>query len=81
MFQPINPDQSTKTVQVMLTYLDDPANSTPNNLVEGIASGKSLLRALLNGDLVICSRAATAPPREFPPSKVEEGPVGGEESE
>ena len=52
----------TETVQVMLSYLDDPANSTPNNMLEGMVSGKSLLRAISGGELFICAKVN--PPAE-----------------
>jgi len=59
MFQPINQEHVQKTAQVVLSYLDDENNSTPNHMVEGIASGKSLFRAILSGDLVICQNIQT----------------------
>jgi len=63
--QPINQEQVQSTTQVLLAYLDDPENKTPNNMLEGIVSGKSLLRGILAGNLVICQNMelpADAPP-------------------
>jgi len=54
MLQPINQEQVQQTAQVLLSYLDDPNNSTPNSQLEGIVSGKSLLRGILAGNLMIC---------------------------
>jgi len=65
--QPLNPEQVQSTAQVLLAYLDDPSNKTPNNMLEGIVSGKSLLRGILGGQLVICQAAAP----EAPPEAVE----------
>lgn len=52
--QPIPAEQVQNTAQILLTYLDDENNSTPNHMLEGIVSGKSLLRGILAGHLVIC---------------------------
>jgi hypothetical protein len=59
--KPINQEQVQQASQVMLAYLDDGANTTPNNLVEGIVSGKSLLRGIINGSLIVCQKEATSP--------------------
>jgi len=58
---PINQEQIQGTCQVVLAYLDDEANSTPNNMLEGIVSGKSLLRGILAGQLVVCQNQPDAP--------------------
>ena len=47
-------EQIQTTVQVLLTYLDDKNNSTPNDMLDHIVSGKNLLRLILNGQLVVC---------------------------
>ena len=57
MLQPINQEQVAKTLQVVLAYLEDPTKSTPNPMLEGIVSGKSLLKGILSGGLVICELA------------------------
>ncbi len=51
---PINKDHVIQVAQVLLTYLDDPNNSTPNDMLEGIVSAKSLMRGLVGGNLVVC---------------------------
>lgn len=60
--KPINQEQVQGASQVILAYLDDGANTTPNNLLEGIVSGKSLLRGIISGNLVVCQKEA-APPK------------------
>lgn len=67
---PINTDQVQRTVQILLAYLEDPRNNTPNDMLEGIISGKSLLRGILNGNLVVCQKAN---PVQDPPLVVPEG--------
>ena len=59
--KPLDLEQIQGTCQIVLAYLDDPENSTPNNMVEGIAGGKSLLRGVLSGNLVICQKAPDVP--------------------
>jgi hypothetical protein len=54
----IAPAQLNSTVQVMLDYLDDPQNLTPNNMVEAMAAGKSILRGILAGRLAVCQVSA-----------------------
>lgn len=58
--QPINQEQVQQTAQIVLTYLDDPENRTPNNMLEGIVSGKSLLRGILAGQLFVCAKTEDA---------------------
>lgn len=53
-------EQIQTTVQVLITYLDDKNNSTPNDMLEHIVSGKNLLRLILNGQLVVCQPGAPA---------------------
>ena len=64
--KPIDVEQIQGPVQVLLTVLSDENTSTPNNLIEGVVSGKSLLRAILSGNLVVCQSGAPAkaPPVE-----------------
>ena len=52
--RPVNQEAVEKTMQILLTYLDDPVNVTPNNILEGIVSAKSLIRGILGGGLFIC---------------------------
>jgi hypothetical protein len=46
-------EQVQQTVQVLLTFLDSENAKVPGNLLDGVVSGKSLLRGLLNGQLVV----------------------------
>jgi hypothetical protein len=46
-------EQIQATVQVLLTFLDSDGISVPGNMLEGVVSGKSILRGLLNGGLVL----------------------------
>jgi len=82
--KPLDLEQIQGACQIVLSYLSDPANSTPNNLVEGIASGKSLMRGVLSGELVICQTVddsaprRTKPPGHLPPRTPDELDVGVE---
>ena len=67
--QPLNEEHVQKTTQILLAYLDDERNVTPNNMLEGIVSGKSLLRGILSGNLVICQRAEAAEPKKLEPKE------------
>ena len=49
-----NQENLLATAQCLLAYLSDDSNSTPNNMLEGIVSGKSLLRAIISGQLIVC---------------------------
>lgn len=67
---PINQEQVQQTAQVLLSFLSDERVSIPAPILEGVVSGKSLLRALLAGELVICankSEPKPAIPLEAPP--------------
>ena len=50
---PLDKESVVQTAQVILAYLSNPANSTPNDMLEGIVSGKSLMRGLVTGSLVV----------------------------
>ena len=68
--QPVNKDQVQKTAQVVLAYLEDARNVTPNDMLDGVVSGKSLLRALINGNLIVCQQVeAEQPPIVITPEK------------
>lgn len=69
--QPLPAEQVQKTVQVLLTYLDDPRNTTPNDMLEGIVSSKSLLRGILAGQVVVCQNVAGEPDKAAPVKKPE----------
>lgn len=66
--KPLEQEQVQGTMQVLLAYLDNPANSVPNNLVEAMFSAKNIVRGILGGQLFLCEEAALAPPelREVP---------------
>lgn len=53
MLRPLDPQAVQPTVQTLLAFLDDESVSVPGNMVENIVSGKSLLRAILAGKLVV----------------------------
>ena len=47
-------DQVQATAQAILTFLDSENAHIPGNMIEAMVSGKSLMRALLSGALVLC---------------------------
>jgi hypothetical protein len=51
--QELNGEAIIPTAQALLSYLDREDIHVPGNLVEAIVSGKSLLRALAQGQLVL----------------------------
>lgn len=61
-------EQIQKTVQVLLAFLDSDGANVPGSMIEGIVSGKSLLRGLLNGQLIVAQpetpKLPTAPAEE-----------------
>ncbi len=61
--KPMKQENIQDTIQVLLAYLDDDRISTPNNMLEGIVSAKSLLRGIISGQLLICQEVPekTAP--------------------
>ena len=75
--KPFAPEQIQSTAQIVLAYLDDPANNTPNNMLEGIVSGKSLLRGIVSGQLVVCQTQPEAP--AAPPVRVKKTPEESDE--
>lgn len=58
-------EQIQQTVQVLLSFLDSDGATVPGSMVEGVVSGKSLLRGLLNGQLIV---AQPDVPTEAPPA-------------
>lgn len=46
-------EQIVPTVQVLLAFLEREDVVVPANMLEGIVSGKSILRALANGQIVL----------------------------
>lgn len=73
--EPINENAVKQTAQVLLSVLDDERFSCPGNLVEGVTSGKSLLRGIIGGNVIVCERrpvtmkpkAPTSPPEDDGP--------------
>ena len=72
---PLNEEAMKKTAQCALVYLDSPNNSTPNSMIEGMASAKAIFRGMIEGTLVVCELVApekvSGPSR--PPKEVEYG--------
>lgn len=64
--QPMNPDQYQPVAQAMLAYFDREDVMIPGHMAEQIVSGKSLLRALLGGQLVLGQQAPAPAPAEKP---------------
>ena len=67
---PLDQKQVVQTAQIVLAYLGNPENSTPNDMLEGIVSGKSLLRGIISGSLVVCQPAAGKVSQKKPAAKV-----------
>lgn len=76
--QALNQEAVQPTVQALLLFLDSENIQIPGNLLESIVSGKSLLRALATGQLVLAQeseeaqsqqRTPTAPQTKKTPSK------------
>ena len=65
---PIHSEHIQRTAQILLGILDSEAVSIPGNLSEGLSSGKSLLRGILQGNVVVCERKS-------PPVQVDEAPA------
>lgn len=59
--KPINQEQVVQTAQIILAVLSDEEGSTPNKYLEGIVSGKSLLRGIVAGQLVVCAPGKPEP--------------------
>jgi len=74
--QPLPPEQIQATAQVLLAFLDSDGATVPGNLLEGVVSGKSILRGILQGTLVVCQVGVPAmPPVEVPKPEAEPEPV------
>jgi hypothetical protein len=56
-FQPIDEEPVKQAAQLLLSFLSDASVSVPAPLVDGIVSGKTLLRGIINGQLVVCAPA------------------------
>jgi len=71
--KPLNPESYQAVAQAMLAYFDREDVNIPGNMVESIVSGKSLMRALLGGQLVLAQNQP-ASQAEVPPAPQEEEP-------
>ena len=58
--QPVGQEQVQATAQQMLSFLSDENVSIPGNMIEAIFSGKSLLSAIIAGNLIVCRHAEDA---------------------
>lgn len=67
--QALPTEQVAPTVQALLAFLDRGDVNIPGNLLESIVSGKSLLRALASGQLVLAQNIQPQPAKgaEAPP--------------
>ena len=70
---PINQEQVVQTAQILLAVVSDEEGSTPNKFLEGVVSGKSLLRGLIAGQLVVCTAEAPAKEAEAKPKPKAKG--------
>ena len=76
--QALPSEQVAPTAQALLSFLDREEVSIPGNLLEAIVSGKSLLRALANGQLVLAQNVADQPPQaEMEKPQEPEKPAAG----
>lgn len=66
-------EQIQQTVQVLLAFLDSDGANVPGSMVEGVVSGKSLLRGLLNGQLVVAQPDAPKAAEPILPVETEDG--------
>jgi len=77
--QPVNQEQVQQTAQVLLAFLSDESVSVPGNMLEGIVSGKSILRGIIQGQLLVCqnvpSEAVVAKDEEPKAQEDEEVPT------
>jgi hypothetical protein len=69
-----NQEQLQQTCQIALTVLSDEGVRIPGNALEGIVSFKSLIRAILQGQVVLC--AAEQPKVEAIPKPEPEKETG-----
>jgi hypothetical protein len=57
-FQPLDEEPVQQAAQILLSFLSDASVSVPAPMVDGIVSGKTLLRGIINGQLVVCTQEA-----------------------
>lgn len=62
-------EQVQQTAQILLAFLDSDGASVPGSMLEGVLSGKSMLRGILGGQLgVVQLDMKTEPPADDPPA-------------
>lgn len=61
-------EQVQQTAQILLAFLDSDGASVPGSMLEGVLSGKSMLRGILGGQLGVVQLDMKAePPADDPP--------------
>lgn len=70
-------EQVHTAVQIMLTTLSHTDARIPGDMVEGVVSGKSLLRGILNGSLVVCTPDAPQAKKPAAPKSITPEPKSG----
>jgi hypothetical protein len=74
--QPLPQESVQSTCQILLAFLSDEGVSIPGNLLEGVVSGKSLLRGIIQGQLQVCQIAAPQQAKPIVEPKGEYDPEG-----
>lgn len=69
MLKPVDQQNVQATAQSMMAFLDREDVSVPGNMLEAIVSGKSLLRALVSGQLVVAQNIEEPKPEVKPVAK------------
>ena len=72
--KPLQAEQVQSTCQVLLAFLDSDGANVPGNMLEGVVSGKSLLRGILSGNLVVCQTGEPNLPPGVEPPEGDEDP-------
>jgi hypothetical protein len=63
---PVDPERIKKDVELLHAVLDSNMTTIPGDLSEALASGKSLLRAILGGELYVCFEGEVETSPEIP---------------
>lgn len=74
---PLPTEQVHSTLQVLLAVLSDEGVRIPGNMLEGVVSGKTLIRSIIGGQLVICQ--PTPPEQKGPAEKPKAKPKAKKE--
>lgn len=69
---PLPQTQVQQAVQILLSALSDERCVTPNNLLDGVASAKSILRGIISGQFVVCVVKPAPQPAPVEAPKTEE---------